>query len=111
MKKDVTPVPKDKFLLNLLADMGDQTKNAWIFLHHNDMEKLSSIADNYFPHGHSNFQEFRWNATDDFPERLIWVELQQGRVWLKVLRIEAKNIPFNLPADDPDDILFLKMDE
>lgn len=40
MKKKVTLVPKDKCPLDVLAEMKERTANAWIFLHHNAVEKL-----------------------------------------------------------------------
>lgn len=104
-------MPKDKCPLDVLAEMGEQTKSAWIFLHRNAVEKLISIAEGHNPHQHSGFHEFRWNATDDFPETVIWIELHPDKVWLEIYRIDADDIAFNLPADDPDNILFIKMDK
>ena len=111
MKKEPILVPKDKGLLGVLAEEGEQVKSAWIFLHRNDVEKLISIADDYLPHGHSNVQDFYWNATDDFPETFIRIEMHPDKIWLEVYHIDSNAIKFNLPADDPDNILFLKMDE
>lgn len=111
MKKEVTFVPKDKCPLDILAEMEEGTKSAWIFLHRNAVEKLISTADDHSPHQHSDFQELRWNATDDFPETVIWIDLHPDKVWLEIYRIDANDIAFNLPVDDPDNILFLKMAE
>ena len=111
MKKEVKLVPKDKCPLDVLAELGEQTKSAWIFLHRNAVEKLISIADDHRPQMSCDFQELFWNATDAFPETTIWIELHPDKVWLEVYRIDADDIAFNLPADDPDNILFVKMDE
>ena len=35
MKKEEIIVPKDKCPLDVLSEMGERTKNAWIFLHYN----------------------------------------------------------------------------
>ena len=111
MKKEVKLVPKDKCPLDVLAEMGEATKSAWIFLHRNAVEKLISIADDHRVRMHCNSQQFYWEATDTFPDTFLWVELHPDKVWLEVYRIEADDIAFNLPADDPDDIIFMKMDE
>lgn len=111
MKKEVILVPKDKCPLDVLAEMGEQTKSAWIFLHRNAVEKLTSTADDHLVHMHCNSQQFYWEATDAFPDTLLWIEIHSDTVWLKVYRIEADDIAFKLPADNPDDIIFVKMDE
>ena len=111
MKKEVKLVPKDKCPLNVLAELGEQTKSAWIFLHRNAVEKLISIADDHRTRMSHDLRELFWNATNAFPETTIWIEFDPEKVWLEVYRIDADDIAFNLPADDPDNILFVKMDE
>lgn len=111
MKNEPILVPQNKCLLEVLAEMGEETESAWIFVHRNAVEKLISIAEDYSPHRNSDFQELRLNATDNFPETLIWIELHPDKVWLEIYRIEAHDTAFYLPAHDPENILFMKMDE
>ncbi len=65
MKKEPILVPKNKCPLDVLAEMGEQTKSAWIFLHRNAVEKLISLAENHFIHQNIGFQVLSWNATDE----------------------------------------------
>lgn len=110
MKREVTVVPKDKCPLDVLAELGERTRNAWIFLHSNAVEKIESIAGDCRTPPFSVFQDYSYFA--DFPETSIQIELNHdGRPWLKVYRIKSGDIAFNLPADDPSEIFFLKMEE
>ena len=111
MKKEVTIVPKDKCPLDVLAELGERTEETWIFLHQNAVEKLYAIADDYHYRQVRGFQEFFWKGTDDFSETTIQIEAHPEKIWLEVYRIDADDIAFHFPSDDPDDILFLKMDE
>ena len=111
MKKEPIIVPKDKGLLDVLAEMGEETKCAWIFLHRNAVDELISTADDHSPRVHSGIHILCWNETDVSSKKLMWIELHPNKVWLEVRLIDADDIAFNWPADDPDDLLFLKMDE
>lgn len=111
MKKEVIIVPKDKCPLDILAELGEQTKSAWIFLHRNAVKKLISIADDHSTSVHSGVEKFFWNATDDFPETTVEIELHPDMVWLEVYRINADDIVFTMPADDPDEVIFMKIEE
>ncbi len=113
MKPEVTFVPKDKCPLDVLAEFGERTKNAWIFLHLNVIAKLNSIADDVGSYPFKGFQQYSWLA--DFHEASIQLELIPNeipcKVWWKVYRIDSGDIEFHFPADDPDEIFFLKMEE
>lgn len=111
MKKEVTNVPKDKCSLDVLAELKEKTKDSWIFLHRNVVEKLISTADNQNWRINSGFLELTWNATAKFPETLVWIEYDISKEWLEVYRIDADDIEFKIPAEDPENIFFLKMEE
>ncbi|MBO4815741.1 MAG: hypothetical protein J5507_02150 [Clostridia bacterium] len=111
MKKEVTLVPKDKCPLDMLASLGTRTGSAWIFLHQNAVEKLTSIADDSIIRPVSGFRSCHWNPTKDFPETYIQIEENSDKIWLEVYRIDADNISFQFPSDDPCNIFFLKMAE
>lgn len=111
MKKEVIPVPKDKCPLDVLAEMGERTKNAWIFLHQNALEKLLSTADEKSVTGKLAYHELRWNATEEFPATSVCIEHNTQTDWLKVVGITATDIAFSLYPNDPEDIYFLKMGE
>ena len=111
MKKEVMRVPQDKCPLDLLAEMGEQTKSAWIFLHRNTVEKLISTADSHVLHCVNGFQELFWQGTDALPETTLWVEWHDNKVWLEVYLIQANDIAFNHPVADPDEIIFINMEE
>lgn len=109
MKKEVIPVPKDKCPLDVLAEMGERTKNAWIFLHQNATEKLKKTADEC-KYSSSPVYTLLWNATDEFPETRVRIDIMYGE-WSSVDRISANDIAFKQKSANPEDIFFLKMDE
>jgi len=108
MIKEVILVPRDQCPLNVLAEMGNQTANSWIFLHKNAVEKLRNTAD--IIDGFSSIIELKWKATTEYPATLIWVN-NSIEEWIKVFRIKASDIAFEHAASDPENIFFLKMEE
>lgn len=108
MLKKVTPVPKDKCPLDVLAEMGEKTANSWILLHKNAVEKLRSTADSI--DGHGCFILITWKETAEYPSTRIWVP-NSNEEWIKVIRIEADDIAFKSEASDPKHLYFLKMEE
>ena len=111
MKKEVTLVPKDKCPLDVLAEMGERTKNAWIFLHQNALKKLITIADTHQVQGRNAYHYLHWDATDDFPETEVLIDFNTQVDWVLVVGISASDIAFKQKPADPEDIYFLKMDE
>lgn len=113
MKKEVILVPKDKDPLYVLAEMKDQTKNSWIFLHQNAFEKLQ---------GREGASIKAWNkagtiflklpATKEQPEAEIAVDVGSvATSWKFVILILTINIAFSVIPTDPEHIFFLKMEE
>lgn len=111
MIKEVIIVPQDRCPLDILADMGKKTENAWIFLHRNAVQKLQSIADDYLDRPVAGFKEFNWEATEEFPKTSIQVENNSDKIWLEVYRIDADDISFHFASDDPCHIFFIQMAE
>lgn len=107
MQQKVILVPKDKFPLDVLAEMGKETKKAWIFLH-------QKVVDNLFATANRITQTFSTNV-------FIWVTSQSDVVlrfvqgfdtnWYSVSEIQSENIAFKKRPSVPDEILFLKMEE
>lgn len=110
MKRETLLVPNDKCPLDVLAELGERTKNSWIFFHYNVIEYLWQTTK--VETGHTTYIMFEWEATKDSPKKLLYTEEFFGtaKVWMKVLRIDANNIAFSLPPEDPENIYFLKMD-
>ncbi|MCI8411490.1 MAG: hypothetical protein HFJ40_03445 [Clostridia bacterium] len=106
MKKEVILVSTDKCPLDTLAEMGEQTKKAWIFLHDNAVSKLEKTAD-YVEE--REYREIKWIATEQYPATTIDIEI--GETWHKVYRIIADDIAFEHEPQDPEDIFFLNMAE
>ncbi len=115
MKKEVITVPRNKFLLNLLAEMGERTKNAWIFLHRDLVNCLWESAER--KNGDYNYTyNFIWTS-DEFEDVVITIDVSYQAVerdpeyhaeWIQVYAIKSKNIEFRKRPKDPDEILFFK---
>lgn len=106
MKKEVILVPKDKCPLDVLAEMGERTKNLWIFIHDDAISKLKETAD-YVEEG--EYQEFVWTETEECLATFLDIEIQG--TWHRVYRIIVDDIAFEHEPQDPEDIFFLKMAE
>ena len=105
MKKEVILVPKDKCPLDVLAEMGEKIRNAWIFIHKNAIEILCETAEDILVKEEGVLDAF-W----EHPRTNIIVQAHKP-VWSKVYEIKADDISFTVSTDDPEDIFFLKMEE
>ena len=111
MKKEEIIVPRDKSPLDILAEMGERTKSAWIFMHQNAIKKLISIADSHREHPVHGFIEFYWKATKKYLQTSLITEYKPKNIWVRVISIEANNIAFHEFSKDPEEIIFLKMEK
>ena len=111
MKKEVTLVPKDKCPLDVLAEIKERTANAWIFLHDNVVENLQKSCNEY----NLLYRGIRlkWNATKTFPDTSVLInrEILGGAHWNFVYSIDADDIEFKYRSPNPEEIIFLQMDE
>ncbi len=111
MKKDVIMVPLDKCPLDVIAELKEETENAWIFLHRNALRKLISLADTcerlqMIP----SYYNLHWKATESFPETQVCIYYNEMySEWASVITIEASDIAFKKQSPDPENIFFLKM--
>ena len=116
MKREVIEVPQEKSVLNVLAKLGEQTKNSRIFFHLNLYRKISKrkaevgltiiISADYI--------KFTWwERNGNTPYTHIYLENFSGSsdVWIEVLRIESTDIAFTIPSKNPENIYFLQMEE
>jgi len=106
MITDVIIVPKDKCPLDVLAELGSKTENAWIFLHASAIERLQKTADTI--KSNELIREMEWKQTINYPASAISFEVT-AKYWSRVYRINASNIAFNYEPCNPECILFLKM--
>lgn len=114
MKKEVITVPKDKCPLDVLAEMGEQIRNSWIYLHSNVYEKLRTICHSYGTYNRMNDPEsalFKWHATKDYPETVVFCDVPKGTHWARIQSIKASDIAYDMLPHDPESLFFLKMDE
>lgn len=113
MKKEVILVPKDKCPLDVLAEMGERTENAWIFLDASAYNKLAE-SEGCTAYRRKNDNErirLKWEATDEYPATEVLLEIPTSLGWGKIIMIEAEDIAFTVSMADPEDIFFLKMAE
>lgn len=103
MKKEVILVPKDKCPLDVLAEMGEQTKDAWIYLHKTAFDRLRS--EDCSTKDEMTFSELCFEETE------ILINDTGGGIWFTVCSISANDISFKDRAKDPENIFFLKMEE
>lgn len=111
MKKDVINVPMDKCPLDVLAEMGERTKDAWIFLHMDAVEHLQHSDGVSSEEGRKQGTlVLTWKETKEYPKTRLVVNLCGfDACWKPIISISASDIAFTLMPDDPEDIYFLKM--
>lgn len=106
MKKEVIIVPKDKCVLDVLAEMGERTKNSWIFFHKNVVKKLQKTADaNYSA---ATVRTLIWNETEEFPKTELYIDIS-AKIWCSVIDIKATDIAFEKDAEDPENLYFFQI--
>ena len=99
-------VPEDKCPLDVIAELGDRTKDAHIFLESSLIEQLKNTADEFEEKGH--IISFLWEETEKFPR----TELMVRRVvppYYEAIKINASDIAFTTPVEhNPGERFFLK---
>ena len=108
MKKEVILIPKDKCPLDVIAELGSQARNAWIFLHDNAVTHLEETAS--YVSVNDECQKMTWCATKSYPATVLRIEKNALSIWAKVYEIDASDIAFEKAPMDPENIFFLKMD-
>ena len=113
MKKEVTLVPKDKCPLDVLAEMGERIRKAWIFLDASAYNKLlkSMGCKTHFSKINNETISLRWEATNEYPATKVFLEPPRNFGWGKIFFIEAEDIAFTTAVADPEELFFLKMAE
>lgn len=109
MKKDPIIVPKDKWPLDVLAEMGERTKNAWLFFHSNIIPKLKESKGVSDEEGKKQGTlVFTWKETKE----IVTIDISALCVeWKPVIYIHASDIAFDIMPVDPEYIYFFKMEE
>ena len=113
MKKDIIVVPKEKCPLDVLSEMGRKVRNAWIFLHESVINKFEAEQNQEVVHLDDGTISYKWNETPDFPETILEISNLNvlGKVWYPVVFINACDIAFEKPSDDPKHIYFFQMEK
>lgn len=101
-------VPMDKCPLDVIAEMGELTKNARIYLGKSAIEKLRTTADSRsFFRGE---ERLLWEATDKFPATAIeFAPVCED--WFKVSHISASDIAFTFEPSTHTIVISLDMAE
>ncbi len=110
MKKEVTKVPKDKCLLNYIAEMGERAEKAWIYVHQNDVAKLSKMEGTIHYYDEDDIIMY-WEETDKYPTTRLIIQYEYGAKWLKIQEIQAEDIKFKKSCSDPQEIIFLEKEK
>lgn len=115
MKVDVTKVTTGMCPLNKLAEMGESIRNSWIFLHENAYERLMQSGGAKVSGGdsvnHNKTTCIKWEATDNYPETVVFCEVPEHHGWGKITAITADDIAYSNAPVNPEEIFFLKMAE
>lgn len=108
--KTVIIVPKDKHPLELLAELGNRTRYAWIFLHKNVIAKLNESCTNKKQTRGFSTTLYSWNKTEKIPDTFVSVDYFTNS-WSAVICIRSSAISFCSRSEEPTEMIFIKMDE
>ncbi len=104
-------VPKNKNILDFLAEMGEKTKNAWIFLHESIISDVTREEGTDYAHHERGLRYFFWTskAREHAHSRMI-CSVSQNREWYMVGEIMAPGVAFEKCCKNrkPDYIILLQ---
>lgn len=108
--KNVILVPKGKSPLDVLAKMGERTKEAWIFIHDDVIERLRELCDDEEYLG-NEISRFIWYGKSSLPAPIIvsFTACMFVGPWNTLTCINSMDIEFDNRIDNPKEIIFLKM--
>ena len=94
--------------LDALAEKGEETASAWIFLNVEEVRRLSETADSKDVEG--AILKLGWEETDMRPAEHITLRarsLKPDNKWYELVCSDAGDIAFKTPASDPKEIFFI----
>ena len=109
MENKTIIVPSGKCPLDVLADMGEQTRNCRIAFSDNVMMELYDTAD-IISKTKDDLTELEWKATKDYPSTVLLIKEEIGD-WSIVKKIKADDIAFTSIPEHPDCTLRLILQE
>lgn len=104
-------VPRSKCVMDFIAELGEQTKNAWIFMDQSCIEQLlksKGVIDRGWLENH---RILTWEKTDNYPKTTIIISHFEEEDYYVVVQIDAEDIAFKLISEVkiPERIIILKM--
>lgn len=87
-------VPRNKCVMDYIADLGEKTKNAWIFIHQSNLDQLLK-SEGVIDRGWlEDRRTLSWEKTDDYPETTIVISTFDADDFYVVVQIDAEDIAF-----------------
>lgn len=106
---NVILVPRNKCLLDVLAEMEERIENAWLFINDDVVMKLEE--DCLLIECMINEEIFMyWQATENNSRTSLSLKTAYGE-WFFCSSISAEDISFTVPAPVPNDVFFIMMED
>lgn len=108
-------VPRGKCLLDVIAEMGEDSKTCWHFVQEGLVIITLAKADEQDTSkdkiGFSNGVVAKWNATQEFPEtQVVFETFQETEFWI-IPKILADDIAFTKMVEKPTAICIYEREE
>lgn len=105
-------IPENTCPLNVIAEMGEEVKNARIYLGKKAVENLRNTADLNRLYGDFEkvINKLFWEKNDEYPSTLMKITSVCDDFFL-VLEITADDIAFKKNPEYPKRIIFLEMED
>lgn len=100
-------VPEGQCPMDKLAELKEDSANAWIFFHESAIERIKESGEvTELLH---DAYEVEWKETDEHPATRMWVHRRRSD-FDEVVLIEADDIAFTVPASNPEKLIYVYMD-
>lgn len=111
IKPQYLECPDDTCPLDLIANLGERTRNSRIYLGEKAIERLKSTCNKHVHTGGS--LSIFFNASKSFPstELLIKMHDEEKDGYFEIRYIKAEDIPFEEPSSNPNEIFKIEMKE
>jgi hypothetical protein len=113
MKKEVIVIPKEKFFLDFIAEMGAQIKESWMFIDRRSLNEIRRSADNWCLNNSSSIP-IEWHERKyppKRPERKMCInETFPFYDWNAIISIEDPAIDYSEAPHEPKKFFFFTLE-
>lgn len=114
--KNVTNIPKGKYLWDVMQEKGSQVEKAWVYVHQNAIQEIGELQkkQNYEGVQILRDEEYLIIYEGDAQKktiRRITIEYDVKEQWHRIEEIQIEGIAFKKRTKDPERVIFIKQEK